>query len=505
MRNVARFATSSLLVSLASAQVVLWDIERRGGPTPRLNRRASGSVLEVITNERTRGGYFASCTVGTPAQELTLQLDTGSSDIWVPASSSSVCQDTSQGGGCTFGSYDVDKSSSAYLINEEFVISYVDGSGSKGDYIAEVFGIGNVKLENMTMGLGLDTDIAYGLVGVGYALNEASVSATREIYNNLPVMMRDEGHIASTAYSLWLNDLDASKGNILFGGIDTDKYMGDLVRINIDKDTRSNNFTSFQVQLTSLEAHSSSGSDALTSSSFPVPVVLDSGTTFSYLPQDLAEEVWQEVGAEYTIVDNAGTGLPLLPCKLANSNGYFSFGFGGSGGAAIKVAMDELVISVGAKFSSGPNKGEDACQFGIQNFTSAPYLLGDTFLRSAYVVYDLENNEIAIAPTDFNATTSNIVAFPSQGATIPSSTPAPSQDAVNSGPTTEPNFSASKGFQDLSSSSSSSSGSGSGSGSGSDKPDSAGSPAAALDFTQLIVMGASMGLMMFGGGMFLLF
>lgn len=237
--------------------------------------------------------------------------------------------------------------------------------------------------------------------------------------------MRDEGHIASTAYSLWLNDLDASKGNILFGGIDTDKYMGDLVRINIDKDTRSNNFTSFQVQLTSLEAHSSSGSDALTSSSFPVPVVLDSGTTFSYLPQDLAEEVWQEVGAEYTIVDNAGTGLPLLPCKLANSNGYFSFGFGGSGGAAIKVAMDELVISVGAKFSSGPNKGEDACQFGIQNFTSAPYLLGDTFLRSAYVVYDLENNEIAIAPTDFNATTSNIVAFPSQGATIPSSTPAP--------------------------------------------------------------------------------
>jgi hypothetical protein len=35
-------------------------------------------------------------------------------------------------------------------------------------------------------------------------------------------------------------------------------------------------------------------------------------------------------------------------------------------------------------------------------------VLGDTFLRSAYVVYDLENNEISIAQTNFNATTENI-------------------------------------------------------------------------------------------------
>ena len=104
MRNVARLTTSSLLVSAASAQVVQWDIQRRNNPAPRLGRRADNSVEEVISNERMRGGYFATCTVGTPAQELTLQLDTGSSDIWVPASEASVCEESSQGGGCTFGS-----------------------------------------------------------------------------------------------------------------------------------------------------------------------------------------------------------------------------------------------------------------------------------------------------------------------------------------------------------------------------------------------------------------
>ncbi|KAI0976918.1 aspartic peptidase domain-containing protein [Xylaria arbuscula] len=354
----------------------------------------------------------------------------------------------------------------------------------------------------MTMGYALDTDIPYGLVGVGYALNEASISATQEIYDNLPIMMRNEGHINTVAYSLWLNDLDASKGNILFGGIDTDKYTGDLIRVSIDEDARADNFTSFQVRLTSVEAVSSSGNDSLSSTTFPIPVVLDSGTTFSYLPQDLAEEIWKEVGAEYTVVSSDGTGYPLLDCDLARSSGYFSFGFGGTGGPVIKVGMDELVIP------AGTIDGKAACLFGIQNFSSDPFLLGDTFLRSAYVVYDLENNEIALANTDFNATSSKIVAFPSQGATIPSSSPAPSQDAENSGPSTEPNYSASKGFSDLTSSnsgsSSGSSGSSSGNG-GNGNTDSAASLTPALDLTQLAVMGASMGLMLFGGGAFLLF
>ncbi|KAI2638640.1 aspartic peptidase domain-containing protein [Xylaria nigripes] len=487
MRSVANFATGSLLASVASAQVVQWDIAKRANPAPRLSRRADGTVVEIISNDATRGGYFASCTVGSPPQSLTLQLDTGSSDIWVPANSADVCAQISrENPGCTLGSYDADKSSTAVLINQDFSIRYVDGSHSNGDYIAETFSIGDVTLDNVTMGLGLDTDIAYGLLGIGYVSNEASVAQTGQIYQNLPLVMRDEGHIATNGYSLWLNDLDSSKGSIMFGGIDTDKYTGNLIRVNVQKDPRAGRFTSFILELTSLAAHSSSGDDSLSSRSFPVPVVLDSGTTFSYIPQDLAEEVWKEVGAVYQPIAPNSESAPLVPCSLANKEGYFAFGFGGPGGPVIQVGLDELVFPIFTgrpiTFESGPFRGEDQCMFGIQNTSGSPFLLGDTMLRSAYVVYDLENNEIALAPTKFNATTSNIVPFASKGATIPSSTPAPNQGSSGSDQSgSGPDFNALGGFTL-----------------------NAGSRPLPIDFTQMVVMGSSFCLMMMGG-MFILF
>ena len=59
-------------------------------------------------------------------------------------------------------------------------------------------------------------------------------------------------------------------------------------------------------------------------------------------------------------------------------------------------------------------------------------MLGDTFLRSAYVVYDLDNNQISIAPTNFNATSSNIREITTGTNAVPDSTIVP--NAVSSIP-----------------------------------------------------------------------
>ena len=270
----------------------------------------------------------------------------------------------------------------------------------------------------------------------------------------------------------------------MFGGIDVDKYHGDLTRIQIYKDSNSGTFTSFMVALTSLSATSPSGSDTLTSTGFPIPVVLDSGTTLSYLPQDLAEQVWREVGAVY----DQSFGAALLPCSMQTSKGYFSFGFAGPSGPSINITMDELVLDINTvrnpTFPSGQYQGQEACQLGIQNFTSEPYLLGDTFLRSAYVVYDLENNEIGIAATDFNATTSNVVAFASSGAPIPSATEAPNQSEVNNKPAaTSPAYAAASGFTGS-------------------KANAASMPPA-LDMSGLAVMALAAGFTLVGSGVFL--
>ncbi|KAK3694536.1 mitochondrial elongation factor g 1-like protein [Podospora appendiculata] len=443
MKGTTAAVLGSVFVGVVSSQagngVVQWSIQKKHKPADPLGLRKRASTYEeVIQNEQIRGGYFTTCKMGTPAQDLTLQLDTGSSDIWVPDSDANA----------------VDPSNSAtfkVVGKNKFDISYVDGSFAKGDYFTDVFEIGGATLSNMTMGLGNKTDISYGLVGVGYALNEAIVAdekTTSAAYPNLPVNMVDEGLINTVAYSLWLNDLDASDGSILFGGIDTKKYVGDLTRIAIYP-TQQDLYTSFLVAFTSLQAVSPSGTDTLTSRSFPIPVVLDSGTTLSYLPTDLAKQIWTEVGATYS----ASEGLALLPCSMQNSKGYFSFGFAGPSGPKINVTMDELVLDLtdgqAPVFSAGEYRGQDACAFGIQNFTSAPYLLGDTFLRSAYVVYDLVNNQVGIAATDFNSTKSNIVPFPSMGAEIPSATVAPNQQQATAKPSaTQPGYAASTGFTD---------------------------------------------------------
>ncbi|CCC06276.1 hypothetical protein SMACR_00494 [Sordaria macrospora] len=482
------------LAQQAPSGVVQWDIQKRPVPNVapnRLLRRAGSTYQQIIQNEQARGGYFATCEMGTPGQKVTLQLDTGSSDVWVPDSTASVCNQ----GACDLGSFDTSRSKTYKVVGKnEFDISYVDGSSSKGDYFTDVFKIGGATVTNLTMGLGAKTDIAYGLVGVGYANNEAIVSNAQSLdaqYPNLPVTMVDDGLINTIAYSLWLNDLDSSEGNILFGGIDTKKYKGDLTRIKIYP---SNNgyYFSFIVAMTQLQAISPSGNDTLTSDEFPIPVVLDSGTTLSYLPQDLVEQVWHEVGADYS----SRLQLAVIPCSKKTSKGYFSFQFAGPDGPRINVRMDELVLDLTSgnppKYTSGPHKGQDVCEFGIQNFTSAPYLLGDTFLRSAYVVYDLVNNEIALAETDFNSTQSNIVAFASMSAPIPSATQAPNQAAVTNRPAvTSPAFSASPGFSD-----------GSGNG-GEDENASQGMPRA-FGVAQMSVMAVSMVVAMIGSGIFAL-
>lgn len=274
-----------------------------------------------------------------------------------------------------------------------------------------------------------------------------------------------------------------------------------MTRINVLEDEDARAINSFLVPLTSLHAVSPSGNDTLTSRQFPIPVVLDSGTTLSYLPTDIAMQIWNEVGAIYS----DSMELALIPCNMEKSKGYFSFGFAGPDGPQIHVKMDELVLDMTAgepiTFTSGPYRGLAACEFGIQNFSSDPFLLGDTFLRSAYVVYDLVNHQIGIAATDFNATDSNIVPFPSLSAHIPSATPAKNQELTTAPPSlTTQTYAAQDGFK-----SSATEAAGDGEGNGADGPKNAGTLPEPLDMTRLAVLGITMAFVVTGSGFFLLF
>jgi hypothetical protein len=63
-----------------------------------LRRRSGSTILATLGNAEMAGLYYANVTVGTPAQDVSLQIDTGSSDVWVPSTQASQCQDAANGG-----------------------------------------------------------------------------------------------------------------------------------------------------------------------------------------------------------------------------------------------------------------------------------------------------------------------------------------------------------------------------------------------------------------------
>ena len=174
---------------------------------------------------------------------------------------------------------------------------------------------------------------------------------------------------------------------------------------------------------------SSSGEDLLTPDDFARPAILDSGTTITLLPIDIAQAIYEEVGASVS----EDLGAIVVPCDLRTKEGSLDYQFGGNGGPTVSVKVSDLVLDLVGPDGLAPeySNGADACQLGIQPVTgNEPILFGDTFLRSAYVVYDLANNMIALANTNFNESDSDVVAFESQGAAIPSASAAPSETAV---------------------------------------------------------------------------
>lgn len=185
----------------------------------------------------------------------------------------------------------------------------------------------------------------------------------------------------------------------------------------IIKDASANNYTSFSVTLSSVAAVYSNGTVADNYTSSAEIVVLDSGTTLTYLPETMAQSIMDSFGATY----DESLGYATVDCNLANeSNLVLEFQFGGSAGPAIQVALSELVIPDGSSVTFGPGGSSSAsstCAFGVSMSTST-FLLGDTFLRSAYVVYDLDAKEVAMAQANFNSTTTSITAITS-GSTIP--------------------------------------------------------------------------------------
>lgn len=288
--------------------------------------------------------------------------------------------------------------------------------------MTDTFSIGGTTLAQLQFGIGYTSSSGEGILGIGYEINEVQVGrAGKAAYANLPAQMVADGLISSNAYSLWLNDLDASTGSILFGGVDTAQYHGTLETLPIEKE--SGYYAEFLITLTEVKL-----GNTVIAQNQAQAVLLDSGSSLTYLPNSIAEAIYEEVGAQY----DSAEGAAYVPCSLATNTTALNFTFSTP---QIQVTMDELVIPVYST-SGKPltfTDGTPACLFGIAPAEDSTPVMGDTFIRSAYLVYDLDNNEISIAQTNFNATSTNVVEIGTGTTAVPNASAVTNAVAASAG------------------------------------------------------------------------
>ncbi|KAK6534679.1 hypothetical protein TWF281_005986 [Arthrobotrys megalospora] len=413
---------STLIVRDGSSKVIRVPFSKERIPNNQFDKRepAGKTALQRLDNKDFL--FYANVTVGTPPQPIRLHIDTGSSDIWVETANSEICKGA-QGRGCEIGgTYDNETSSTAQFVEGEFSIMYVDGQYASGVYAKDTLGIGGVGVKDVQFGIGLKGTGEEGVLGIGFESRQSGVSRGLEPYPGLITQMVNQDLINSRAYSVWLNDLNAAAGEILFGGIDTGKFKGPLATIPLSRRTDIPSPIDFIITLRGLTIENGDGeSRVLLNESRAVPALLDTGASFTYLPYDIADQLVQLVGA-VTVPEYKG---PAVNCTKRSLEGSVNFEFAGT---TISVKLRDFIIDA----TDEPNEDNHIlCYFGILGMSEGSVLtLGDTFLRSAYVVYDMDNEAISIGQTIFNSTSTNIMEIGSGPDAVPNATRSPNVDSI---------------------------------------------------------------------------
>lgn len=343
-------------------------------------------------------GYFATIEVGSPAQTIRVQIDTGSSDLWFPGTNNPQCPQgtaTPIDQGSPYqddfdyclrsAQYDPGASSSWKVDSSApaFHIEYVDYSFATGSWGTDNVQWNDVTIDNFFLASAQNSN-ATSVFGIALTTDESSNEGSDAFqYPNFPQRLKSDGYISKIVYSLYPSeDPYTTSGDIditlLFGGVDTAKYSGTLEVFPLDSNY------DLAITLTGISTDISGQTSVASTQS--LSAVLDSGTTLQALPYNIVEQLAYNLGGSG---ETDSYGYFIVPCNYG-SDDHITYTFGTKN---INVPVEAVVSS----------DGNGNCALAIEP-TNGLTILGDTFLINAYVVYDLEDREIAIAQAKYTST-----------------------------------------------------------------------------------------------------
>ncbi|EHK15313.1 uncharacterized protein TRIVIDRAFT_196192 [Trichoderma virens Gv29-8] len=311
--------------------------------------------------------YVLPVKIGTPPQTVPLNLDTGSSDLWVLSTDTYPSQIQGQ------AIYDPNASNtSRRQTGLSWLIRYGDGSSANGIVYKDRVQIGNTFFDQQAIESAIrvsddisDDTFASGLLGAaGSAGNTVRPDKQKTYLDNIKDQL---------AKPLFTANLKKGKpGNYNFGYINASEYTGDIqyAAINPKGPLWEISVSGYRV-----------GSDESKYVSRVWNAIADTGTTLLLTPTDIVNAYYAQVNGS-TMNDDVG--MMVVPCTAKLPD--FVFGLGKYRG-----------VIPGTYMNYG-RMNRTYCYGGLQDSEGAPFaVLGDIALKAQFVVFDFGNNVVGFA------------------------------------------------------------------------------------------------------------
>ncbi|KAG2171710.1 hypothetical protein INT43_008090 [Umbelopsis isabellina] len=343
--------------------------------------------------------YLIDVGIGTPPQYFTLTVDTGSSDMWVP---STACSTYSE---CPGPKFDARKSSTFVNSSIPFNIVYAVGA-EKGTYGFDRIQIGGYNITKQSFATAdtarnnteqpKPTPYTQGIVGFG-PYDGSSMALISEQHGSKPFIytLHQDGHIPNLCFGLHLGSIynQNYSGLLTLGGANKSMFHGemDFIKVapyeSLDGEKR---YMSWNALINSFAV----GDNTYKLDKDPTPFTLDTGASFSYLPDSIVKTMVTKLSAEAQLGNNS---IWYLPCSLLNSTKTLDIHFTNSTKRPVS-SKSTYSIPVSSLILPKYDDNITSCFFGIISAKSMDqYILGLTILRHMYLLFDLEEMSIGIA------------------------------------------------------------------------------------------------------------
>ncbi|RAL04418.1 pepsin-like aspartic protease [Aspergillus ibericus CBS 121593] len=337
---------------------------------------ASGEVGEVPAEDvQNDSEYLATVGIGTPAQSLKLDFDTGSADLWVWSTKlpSTILSENK-----THAVFNPSESSTfKNQEGESWQISYGDGSSASGSVGTDDVNIGGLVVKNQAVELAEKMSTAFaqgegdGLLGLAFSnINTVQPQSVKTPVENM--ILQDDIPKSAELFTAKLDtwrDTD-EESFYTFGYIDQDLVTAAGEEVYYTPIDNSQGFWLFNSTSATVNGKTinRSGNTA----------IADTGTTLALVDDETCEAIYSAIEGAYYDQEVQGW---VYPSSTSSDNlPVVSFAVGDK---QFVVQKEDLAYT---EATTGYVYG------GIQSRGSMDMdILGDTFLKSIYAVFDVGN------------------------------------------------------------------------------------------------------------------